>query len=82
MNEQKAISYVEKCEAARELAEEVFWLCADQVSNAERSNSIACATTWARREEGLQNILHDIRRLRSRKIGPHGSEPTPKEEAS
>ena len=82
MKEQKAISYVEACEAARELAETVFWHCADQVSNAERSNSIACATTWARREEGWQNILHDIRRLRSRKLGPHGSEPRPEREAS
>jgi hypothetical protein len=82
MTGDKFVSYVELCQKMEEIADITFWHCADQVSSAERANSIACATTWARREEGWQNILHDIRRLRSRKLGPHGSEPRPEKEAS
>lgn len=81
MTGDKFVSYVDLCQKMEEIADITFWYCADQVSNAERSNSIACATTWARREEGWQNVLHDIRRLRSRKLGPHGSEPRPEREA-
>ena len=73
----KLVSYVEECEAAKQHAETLFWYSVDQVSSAERSNSIESATVWARREEGWQNVLHEIRRLMSRKLGPHGIEPKP-----
>ena len=77
MKGDKFISYVEGCELTKQMAEKMFWHSVDQVSKAERSNSIACATVWSRREARWQNILREIRELQSREFGPHGIEPSP-----